>query len=70
MREYLCCCYKCSGQHGDPDRCGRNADEQFSLGIYAGMWCDDCFMQCSGYRQESASAFDSDDAGETYELAD
>jgi len=51
--------------------CGRDTaeveiEERFSLGIYAGKWCDPCWKE-SGYRDEDASGFDPLDAGESYE---
>jgi hypothetical protein len=42
------------------------ADERYSLGIYAGRWCDRHWAS-SGYRQEGPSGFDPADAGESYE---
>ena len=48
-------------------RCGKkDAEERYSLGIYAGRYCLKCWRE-SGYRDEPASAFDPADAGETYE---
>lgn len=54
-------------------RCGRGTrtvevSEQYSLGIYAGRWCESCWEQ-SGYRKEGPSGFDPLDAGESYEVA-
>jgi len=47
-------------------RCGsENAEERYSLGIYAGIWCTPCW-KTSGYRDEPASGFDPLDAGEAY----
>lgn len=66
MRE--CPCYKHAS--GANEQCGRDAYEQFSLGIFAGYWCDDCFDRCSGYRKDDASGFDPMDAGEHYEEED
>lgn len=57
---------KCSGKYGE---CPRDAEERFSLGIYAGKYCDKCWKQ-SGYRDEPASGFDPMDAGEVYEPDD
>ena len=49
------------------DKCERTgAEERYSLGIYAGRYCDSCWRS-SGYRDEPASAFDVDDAGESYD---
>lgn len=50
-------------------RCGdidSTTEVRYSLGIYAGRMCDSCW-RTSGYRDEPASAFDPDDAGESYE---
>lgn len=48
-------------------RCERKgAEERYSLGIYAGRYCDQCWKE-SGYRDEPASGFDPMDAGEAYE---
>lgn len=40
-------------------------EERYSLGCYAGRWCDP-HWKTSGYRDEPASAFDPLDAGEEY----
>lgn len=46
--------------------CGRHdARERTSLGIYAGVWCDQCWAE-SGYRKEGPEGFDPLDAGEAY----
>lgn len=51
-------------------RCEKeNAEERYSLGIYAGRYCDRCWDD-SGYRKEPAGAFHPDDAGESYEAED
>ena len=51
-------------------RCDRKgAEERYSLGIYAGRYCDSCWRE-SGYRDEPMSAFRVDDAGESYEAED
>jgi len=47
--------------------CPGDPEERYSLGIYAGKWCDRCWRECSGYRDEPASAFDPLDAGESYD---
>ncbi len=47
----------------------KGAEERYSLGIYAGRYCDKCWKE-SGYRDEPASAFDPMDAGENYEPED
>lgn len=48
--------------------CGDHTEwkERYSLGIYAGKWCDKCW-KTSGYRDEPASAFNPMDAGEPYD---
>jgi ribosomal protein L37AE/L43A len=48
------------------EECQREAYERFSLGIYAGHWCDKHWAT-SGYRKEGREGFDPADAGETYE---
>jgi hypothetical protein len=51
-------------------RCQRpEAFERFSLGIYAGVWCDQCWEE-SGYRKEGREGFDPLDAGEAYDEED
>jgi hypothetical protein len=37
------------------------------MGIYAGKWCDDCWVLHSGYRLGGQEIFDPLDAGESYE---
>ncbi len=54
----LTACCKCGDTRTDEDR--------YSLGIYAGHYCDACWKE-SGYRDEPASAFDPLDAGEAYD---
>jgi hypothetical protein len=46
--------------------CGADAEERYSLGIYAGRYCDACWRK-SGYRTEGPEGFDPLDAGESYE---
>lgn len=46
-----------------------NVEERYSLGIYAGRWCDECWA-ASAYRKEDRSGFDPLDAGEAYEEED
>lgn len=43
--------------------------ERYSLGIYAGKWCDKHWAE-SGYRKEGRGGFDPADAGEHYEPED
>jgi len=51
-------------------KCGKlDVEEQFSLGITAGYWCDPCWAK-SGYRKEGPEGFDPMDAGESYEEED
>jgi len=55
--------------------CGKTTDElpgnncvetRYSLGLYAGIWCDKCWKK-SGYRKEGSEGFNPMDAGESYE---
>jgi len=46
--------------------CGREASERYSLGIFAGLYCDECWRS-SGYRDIGPEGFDPLDAGEEYE---
>lgn len=39
---------------------------RYSLGIYAGRYCDECWDE-AGCRKEGRSGFDPADAGESYE---
>jgi len=55
----------CAGESRDDVPCTGEAWERHSLGIYAGRYCSG-HWKSSGYRDEPASAFDPDDAGETY----
>jgi len=58
--------WPCAGTHRDDEPCSGDAYAQYSLGIYAGSWCDG-HWETSGYRKEGRSGFSPDDAGETYE---
>jgi hypothetical protein len=40
--------------------------ERYSLGLYAGRWCDKHWAE-SGYRKEGREGFDPADAGERYD---
>lgn len=40
--------------------------DRYSLGIYAGRYCDSCWKD-SGFRKEGREGFDPLDAGESYE---
>lgn len=55
----------CAGTDRFTEPCKGEAEERYSLGIYAGRWCNSHWKE-SGYRDEPASAFDPADAGETY----
>ena len=57
--------WTCSGC-GVTNTAGGAVEERYSLGIYAGRWCDCCWEK-SGYRQEGPAGFDPADAGESYE---
>jgi len=56
-RENRPTCSRCDSEDFEP---------RYSLGIYAGRYCDACWKE-SGYRDEPASGFDPSDAGERYE---
>ena len=56
----------CAGKGRDDEPCTGEVEERQSLDIYAGRWCNS-HWKTSGYRDESASAFDPADAGESYE---
>ena len=58
----------CGAEGWDEDGpvCKADEIERYSLGVYAGRYCDKHWKE-SGYRDEPASAFDPDDAGETME---
>jgi len=55
----------CAGVGRDLEPCTGEPEERFSLGIYAGRYCNG-HWKTSGYRDEPAGAFDPADAGETY----
>jgi hypothetical protein len=52
---YHMCCTKCSDQE--------NGEARYSLGIYAGRYCDKCWDK-SGFRKEGSEGYDFLDAGE------
>ena len=54
-------CRRCADR-----RIARGAEERFSLGVYAGMYCEACWDK-SGYRQEGKEGYDYLDAGEYYD---
>lgn len=45
--------------------CGEPGKERYSLGIYAGTFCDQCWKE-SGFRDEDFAAFNPMDAGEEW----
>lgn len=49
--------------------CRAEGDERYSLGIFAGYYCNKCWEE-SGYRKEGRDGFDPLDAGEAYEAED
>jgi hypothetical protein len=55
----------CSGCGVGTQSC-HTIEERYSLGLYAGRWCDPCWAN-SGYRKEGPEGFDPLDAGESYE---
>ena len=57
---------RCCREDPEYGPCKGDAEERYSLGIYAGIWCDE-HWDCSGYRKEGRSGFDPADAGESYE---
>ena len=44
-------------------------EPRYSLGIFAGYWCDACWKDAP-YRKEGREGFDPIDAGEQYEEED
>lgn len=44
----------------------KQGEERFSLGLYAGIYCDECWDK-SGFREEGREGFDPMDAGEQYD---
>ena len=57
--------WTCNGC-GQTNADGADVDEQHSLGIYAGRWCEPCWAN-SGYRKDGPEGFSPDDAGERYD---
>lgn len=55
-------CIRCE-QHKE------DVEERYSLGIYAGRFCEICWEE-SGYRKEGREGFDPLDAGENYDEDD
>lgn len=65
-----CAKYTCKSRKRVPGKlCGKEASERYSLGVYAGRFCDECW-ELSGYRNEGESGFDPSDAGEHYGESD
>lgn len=56
-------------QCAKPDCKSRHVEPRYSLGIYAGTWCDKHWAE-SGYRKEGREGYDYLDAGEHYEPDD
>ena len=54
------CCRRCLDEHRI-----EFADERYSLGIYAGKYCDR-HWETSGYRKDGPEGFDPAYAGESY----
>lgn len=63
-------CHHCQDEREALGKPFRWADEQYSFGIYAGRYCDDCWRN-SGFRDaaDPTARFDPLDAGETFEDA-
>jgi len=54
------------GGEGKRCRCGKEGRDRYSLGLYAGHFCDRCWEK-SGFRQEGPEGFDPLDAGESFD---
>ena len=63
------CCHHCVHERLGEGKPARWADEQYSMGVYAGRYCDECWEH-SGYVKDGAEAFDPTYAGETYREED
>lgn len=65
------CCHRSNIREDRCPRCGKPGGriERYSLGIYAGRMCDECWDK-SGYRKEGREGFNPLDAGEAYEAED
>ena len=59
-------CRHCEERRSDAGKLPCMADEQYSFGCYAGMYCPDCW-KTSGYRDatDEGAVFDPMDAGES-----
>jgi hypothetical protein len=62
MAQFFCCKVDVDGGNCSADL----GEERYSLGIYAGKYCDFHWLR-SGYRDEGSSGFDPVDCGERYE---
>jgi hypothetical protein len=62
MERYVCHCSVCESHPKGP----QFADERYSLGIYAGRYCDEGW-KLAGYRDEGPEGFDAGYAGERYD---
>ncbi len=65
------CCRHCREQHEQDKTPFKFADERTSFGIYAGRYCDECWLK-SGYRDatDEDAEFDPTYAGERLEPED
>ena len=52
--------------HCSNQECNEEAKLRYSLGIYAGRWCDE-HWKTAGYRKEGPEGFNPLDAGESYD---
>jgi len=59
-------CHHCLEQRLYENKPPKEAEERYSLGIYAGRYCDPCWDK-SGYRKEGPEGYDYLDAGEYYD---
>jgi hypothetical protein len=62
-------CNKCRKTNADLSSNESPIEERYSLGIFAGRWCDPCW-EASGYRKEGREGFDPSYAGEHYDEED
>ena len=54
----------CTGARSEG--CGKEANTQYSLGLYAGLYCEECWKDAP-YRKDGAEGFDPTYAGERYD---
>ncbi len=61
-------CQHCLDERKAQDKPAMWADQQYSFGVYAGRYCNDCWLK-SGYRDatDENAVFDPADAGESLE---